>query len=315
MYEPINGLKELTTDEPLAPGHRVCPGCSATLVVRQVLLAAPKDVIVANATCCLEVSTTVYPYSAWRRPWIHSAFANTAAVASGIEIGLRALAKRGEAKEHPIIAFGGDGGTYDIGIQALSGALERGQRFLYVCYDNEAYMNTGIQRSGGTPKSAWTTTSYVGSDRVGKIETKKDLMAIVVAHSIEYAATASISHWKDLMTKVRKALSKDGPTFLHVIAPCTRGWRFESSRTIAMAKLAVATRFFPLYEVDDGVYKLTVPVPSPKPVEDYLRVQGRYSHLLDPKHSKELEVLKKEIEDNYKRLERLSLLTPQLVNG
>ena len=315
MYEPIKGLKELPVEEPLAPGHRLCPGCSASLVVRQVLLAAPKDVVIANATSCLEVSTTVFPYSSWRRPWIHSAFENTAAVASGIEVGFKALARRGEGKEHPIIAFGGDGGTYDIGIQALSGAMERGHRFLYVCYDNEAYMNTGIQRSGGTPRGAWTTTSAVGSARFGKAETKKDLMGIVVAHNVPYAASASISHWKDLMTKVRKALSKDGPTFMHVLAPCTRGWRYDASRTIEMSKLAVATRCFPLYEVENGVYKLTVPVPSPKPVEDYLKVQGRYSHLLLPKYSKELETLKMEVEGNYRRLERLSLLTPQLVNG
>jgi len=315
MYEPIKGLKELPLEEPLAPGHRVCPGCGATLVVRQVLLAAPKDVVITNATSCLEISTSVFPYSAWRRPWIHSAFENTAAVASGVEVGFTALARRGEGKEHPIIAFGGDGGTYDIGLQALSGAMERGHRFLYVCYDNEAYMNTGIQRSGGTPRGAWTTTSAVGSARYGKKETKKDLMGIVVAHKVEYAATASISHWKDLMTKVRKALSKDGPTFMLVTAPCTRGWRYEASNTVEMAKLAVATRVFPLYEVENGVYKLTVPVPSPKPLEDYLKVQGRYSHMLLPKYSKELESLKMEVEGNYKRLEKLSLLTPQLVNN
>ena len=154
MYEQVKGLKELPMDEPLSPGHRLCPGCGASLVVRQVLLAAPKDTIVANATGCLEVSTALYPYSAWNRPWIHSAFENAPAVASGIEAGFKALTKRGEAEEHPIVVFGGDGGTYDIGFQALSGAIERGQRFLYVCYDNEAYMNTGIQRSGGTPRGS-----------------------------------------------------------------------------------------------------------------------------------------------------------------
>jgi pyruvate ferredoxin oxidoreductase beta subunit len=313
MYEPIKGLKELPTEEPLSPGHRLCPGCGASLVVRQVLLAAPKDTVIANATGCLEVSTTIYPFSAWNRPWIHSAFENAAAVASGIEVGFKALARRGEGREHPVIAFGGDGGTYDSGLQALSGAIERGHRVLYVCYDNEAYMNTGIQRSGGTPRGAWTTTSAVGSARLGKTENKKDLMGIVVAHHVPYAATASISHWKDLMTKVRKALSKDGPTFLHVLAPCTRGWRYDASRTVKMAKLAVDTRVFPLYEVEDGVYRLTVPVTSPKPVEDYFKAQGRFSHLLLPQHSKELEEIKTDIEKNYRRLEKLSQLTPQLL--
>jgi pyruvate ferredoxin oxidoreductase beta subunit len=312
MFEPIKGLKELPTDEPLSPGHRLCPGCGASIVVRQVLLAAPKDTIVAEATGCLEVSTALYPYSAWNRPWIHSAFENAAAVASGIDSGFKALARRGEGKEHPIVVFGGDGGTYDIGIQALSGALERGHRFLYVCYDNEAYMNTGIQRSGGTPLGAWTTTTQVGPARAGKQELKKDLVSIVVAHRVPYAATASISHWRDLMTKVRKALSKDGPTFLHVMAPCTRGWRFDSEKTIRMARLAVETRLFPLYEVDNGVYKITFPVPAPKPVDDYLKLQGRYGHLFQPQNAAELDAIRKGVDENYRRLEKLSQLTPQL---
>jgi pyruvate ferredoxin oxidoreductase beta subunit len=311
LYEPIKGLKELPMEEPLSPGHRLCPGCGASIVVRQILLAAPKDAIIAEATGCLEVSTALYPYSAWNRPWVHSAFENAAAVASGIESGFKALARRGEAKEHPIIVFGGDGGTYDIGLQALSGAIERGHRFLYVCYDNEAYMNTGIQRSGGTPLGAWTTTTQVGSARAGKQETKKDLMSIVVAHHVPYAATASISHWKDLMTKVRKALSKEGPTFLHVMAPCTRGWRFDSAKTIRMSRLGVETRFFPLYEVEDGAYRITFPVASPKPVEEYLKLQGRYAHLFLPQNAAELEAVKMGVDMNYKRLEKLSQLAVQ----
>jgi len=305
LVEPIKGLKELPMEEPLSPGHRLCPGCGASIVVRQILLAAPKDAIIAEATGCLEVSTALYPYSAWNRPWVHSAFENAAAVASGVESGFKALTKRGEGREHPIIVFGGDGGTYDIGIQALSGAIERGHRFLYVCYDNEAYMNTGIQRSGGTPLGAWTTTTQVGSARAGKVEAKKDLMSIIVAHHVPYAATASISHWRDLMTKVRKALSKDGPTFLHVMAPCTRGWRFDSAKTIRMSRLAVETRLFPLYEVEDGAYRITFPVPSPKPVEEYLKMQGRYAHLFLPQNAAELEAIKSGVDANYKRLEKL----------
>jgi pyruvate ferredoxin oxidoreductase beta subunit len=312
LYEQVKGLKELTMEEPLAPGHRLCPGCGASLAVRQVLLAAPKDTVVANATGCLEVSTALYGYSAWNRPWIHSAFENAAAVASGIEAGFKALSRRGEGSEHPIIVFGGDGGTYDIGLQALSGAIERGHRFLYVCYDNEAYMNTGIQRSGGTPRGAWTTTTQVGSAQSGKKETKKDLISIVVAHRVPYAATASVSHWRDLMNKVRKALSKEGPTFLHVMAPCTRGWRYDSAKTVKIAKLAVDTRFFPLYEVEGGVYRITFPVPSPKPVDEYLRAQGRYGHLFLPQNAGELEAVKSEVEENYRRLEKLSQLTGQL---
>lgn len=306
MYVPLKGLKELSTNEPLAPGHRLCPGCGAGIVLRQVLLAAPEDTVVVNATGCVNVSTAVYPYSAWNRPWMHSAFENTAAIASGVEAGFKALAGRGVGKEHPIVAFAGDGGTFDIGFQALSGALERGHRLLFVCYDNEAYMNTGIQRSSGTPIGAWTTTTAVGSARLGKVEAKKDLMSIVVGHHVPYAATASVSHWRDLMTKVRKALSKNGPTFMHIMAPCTRGWRYDNSKTIRVARLAVETRLFPLYEVEDGVYRMTFPVASPKPIEDYLKMQGRYSHLFLPQAASELVALKKGIEDNYSRLEKLS---------
>ncbi|HME18913.1 MAG TPA: thiamine pyrophosphate-dependent enzyme [Nitrososphaerales archaeon] len=312
MYQQVKGLKELPLQEPLSPGHRLCPGCGASIVVREVLLAAPSDTVVVNATGCLEVSTALYGYSAWNRPWIHSAFENAAAVASGIDAGFKALARRGEGEEHPIVVFGGDGGTYDIGIQALSGAMERGHRFLYVCYDNEAYMNTGIQRSGGTPRGAWTTTTQAGSARAGKTEAKKDLMAIVVAHHVPYAATASISHWRDLMNKVRKALSMDGPTFLHVMAPCMRGWRFDGAKTVRMSRLAVETRTFPLYEVEGGVYRITVPVPSPKPAEEFLKAQGRYSHLFLPQNAAELETVKREIEGNYIRLEKMSQLTGQI---
>jgi pyruvate ferredoxin oxidoreductase beta subunit len=284
------------------------------MVVRQVLLAAPKDTVVATATGCLEVSTALYPHSAWNRPWIHSAFENAAAVASGIEAGFKALSRRGEGGLHPIVVFGGDGGTYDIGLQALSGAIERGHRFLYVCYDNEAYMNTGIQRSGGTPYGAWTTTTPFGTVRAGKTETKKDLVAIVAAHHVPYAATASISHWKDLMNKVRRALNKDGPTFIHVLAPCTRGWRFDNAKTVKIAKMAVETRFFPLYEVEDDVYRITVPQPNPKPVEEYLKLQGRYHHLLTPAYQEALESLKGEVDANYRRLEKLSQLTAEMAS-
>jgi len=311
LYIPVRGLKELPVEEPLAPGHRLCPGCGASLVVRQILLAAPKDTVVANATGCLEVSSAIYGFSAWNRPWIHSAFGNAAAVASGIEAGFKALARRGDGTEHPIVVFGGDGGTYDIGFQALSGAIERGHRFLYVCYDNEAYMNTGIQRSGGTPRGAWTTTSQVGAAQSGKREARKDLVSIVVAHRIPYAATASISHWRDLMNKVRKALSVDGPTFLHVMAPCTRGWRYDASKTVRMSRLAVETRFFPLYEVERGIYRITVPVPSPKPLEEYLKSQGRYSHLFLPQHSSQLEALKSDVDGDYRRIERFAQMTEQ----
>jgi len=308
-YKPIRTLFELPTEENLAPGHRMCSGCGVTIGVRQILLAAPKDVIVVTATGCLEVSTVAYPYTAWRCPWVHVAFENAAAVASGIEAALKALERKGYGKRHPVIAFGGDGGTYDIGIQALSGALERGHRLLYVCYDNEAYMNTGIQRSGGTPYGTWTTTTPFGKVRPGKTEVKKNLMGIVVAHGIPYAATASISHWKDLMNKVRKALSYDGPSFIHLLTPCNRGWRFDPAQTIRIAKLAVETRYFPLYEVENGVYRITVPVPRPKPIEEFIKVQGRLRHLLRPEYADALAIFKKQVEDYYSYIEMMTKAT------
>ena len=295
-FEPVRSLKELPTEENLAPGHRMCSGCGVTIGIRQVLLAAPKDVIIVNATGCLEVSTAAYPYTAWHVPWVHVAFENTAAVASGIEAALKALERKGLGKRYHVIAIGGDGGTFDIGLQALSGALERGHRMLYICYDNEAYMNTGIQRSGGTPYGTWTTTTPYGKAKPGKTEMKKNLMGIAVAHGIPYAATASISHWRDLMNKVRKALSYDGPTFIHLLTPCDRGWRFDPSLTVQIAKLAVQTRYFPLYEVENGRYRITVPVPRPLPLEEFIKVQGRMRHLLRPEYADALAELKRQVE-------------------
>lgn len=304
-FTPVRTLRELPTEEGLAPGHRMCSGCGVSIGIRQVLLAAPKDVIIVNATGCLEVSTAAYPYTAWRVPWVHVAFENAAAVASGIEAALKALERKGLGKKHPVIAIGGDGGTYDIGIQALSGALERGHRMLYICYDNEAYMNTGIQRSGGTPYGTWTTTTPYGKVWPGKTQMKKNLMGIVVAHGIPYAATASISHWRDLMNKVRKALSYDGPTFIHLLTPCNRGWRFDPQLTVQIARLAVQTRYFPLYEVENGRYNITVPVPTPLPLEEFIKAQGRMAHLLRPEYANALAELKKQVEQYWNYIQTM----------
>lgn len=273
-------LKELTTEEPLAPGHRLCAGCGASTAARMALKMARGPTVVVNATGCLEVASTIYPFTAWRIPWVHVAFENAAAVASGIEAGFKGLAKRGAWNKCPdIIAFGGDGGTFDIGLQALSGALERGHDFVYICYDNEAYMNTGIQRSGATPHGASTTTSPAGSKIPGKTEWKKDFAGICAAHGIEYVATATVAYWNDYMTKVQKAIEVDGPAVVHVLAPCPRGWRCDSADSIKMARLAVQTRSFPVYEVEKGKYKLSIKVTKPTPVEELLKAQGRFNHL------------------------------------
>jgi pyruvate ferredoxin oxidoreductase beta subunit len=283
-------LQEISEKEDmLASGHRLCAGCGASIIVRQVLLAARDPIIVSNATCCLEVSTSIFPFSAWKVPWIHSAFENASATISGVETAYRAMKKKGKiTKKVKFIAFGGDGGTYDIGIQSLSGALERGHSFLYICYDNEAYMNTGIQRSGATPLGAMTTTSPAGRVIPGKKEFRKDLTKIVAAHGIPYVAQASPSQYNDLMTKVQKALSFDGPTFINVISPCPRGWRHDTNVTIAMAQEAVDTCFWPLFEIEKGTWKLTSvskDIADGKrkklSIEEWLKKQGRFKHLFE----------------------------------
>ena len=277
------GLKELSKrQELLSGGHRACAGCAATIVVRQVLLAAGSDVVVGCATGCLEVVTTIFPYSAWRVPYIHNAFENVAATVSGVEASYKSLKRQGKIKKDlRFIAFGGDGGTYDIGLQALSGAAERGHRMLYICYDNEAYMNTGIQRSSATPLGAATSTCPAGDKIPGKTQFHKDMTKIMVAHRIPYVAQASPSHWSDLVEKVQKALSKNGPSFINIVSPCHRGWRYPMEKTIEMARLAVETCYWPLYEVDEGTWRITY-VPKEKlPLAEWTGQQGRFSHLKD----------------------------------
>jgi len=295
-------VKDLIEKEDLLlKGHRMCAGCIPATAIRLALKAVRGPTIVANATGCLEVATTILPYTSWAIPWIHSAFENAASTAAGIEAAIRALKKRGSLKyEHvDIIAIGGDGGTYDIGFQALSGALERGHDMLYILYDNEAYMNTGIQRSGGTPLCAWTTTSPAGTVIPGKPEWKKPIAHIVAEHRIPYVATASPAYPADLANKIRKGLEAEGPAFVHIICPCPRGWRFPPNEGIKIARLAVQTCVFPLWEAElkDGFmeYKLSPPslaiAKKPKlkkPVEEYLMPQGRFSHLFKPERREDL---------------------------
>jgi len=297
--------------ELLMPGHRACAGCGPAIAYRQILKATRGPVIATNATGCMEVVTTIYPYTSWRIPWIHTAFENVAANASGIDAALKAMKKKGQLKydQVDIIAFAGDGGTYDIGIQALSGAVERGHDFLYVLYDNEAYMNTGIQRSGGTPHAAWTTTSPAGRVIPGKPEFKKPIADIIVAHDIPYVATASIANWRDLIAKVRKGLEINGPAFLHVLAPCPRGWRYDTSKTVEVARLALETCVFPLWEAVDGEYSLSAPSKvfalkpdRKKPAEEYLRVQGRFRHLFAPKFEHVVKEIQDDVDKRWNRL-------------
>jgi len=299
-------IKELSKmPERLTGGHRLCAGCGASIAVRQVLMGTKDPIVAGSATGCLEVSTTIYPFTAWNVPFIHNAFENAAATMSGVETAFRALKKKGKiTKDIKFVVFGGDGGTYDIGLQSLSGALERGHRFVYVCYDNGAYMNTGIQRSGATPFGASTTTAPAGKASFGKSQHKKDLTAIVAAHNIPYVAQASISNWNDLVTKAEKAFKADGPAFLNILAVCHRGWRVKMDSAISVAKLAVETGFWPLYEVENGVWKFTYVPKQRKPVEEFLKVQGRFKHLFREENKQELINIQKDVDADWARLEK-----------
>ncbi len=297
-------LKELSNKEILiSSGHRACAGCGFPIIIKQALLAAENPVVVACATGCMEVCTTIYPYTAWKVPFIHNAFENAASTLSGVEAAYKSLSRQGKLdKKIDFIAFGGDGGTYDIGFQALSGAMERGHNMLYICYDNQAYMNTGIQRSSATPRGANTTTSPAGTESYGKKQYRKDLSAVMVAHEIPYVAQASPSNWNDLVTKVKKALAVEGPAFMNIIQPCVLGWKYPSDQSIELAKLAVDTCFWPLYEVENGDYKLTYRPKEKKPVEDWLKRQGRFRHLFKPENAEILKEIQEDIDTRWSRL-------------
>ncbi len=271
----------VTKKEFFAPGHRACIGCGEALAVRLACKALGQNTIIANATGCMEIVSSPLPYTSWCVPWIHTLFENTAAVASGIESGLKMLVKKGRIAQQEIrvVAMAGDGGTSDIGIQALSGALERGHNFLYICFDNEAYMNTGIQRSSATPFGASTTTSPAGKVSIGQVTWKKNMPAIAAAHNIPYVATACPSYPFDLMAKVEKGAATPGPAYIHILSVCPTGWRCATDLTIRIGRLAVETGIFPLYEVEDGKYRLNFDFPQLRPVTDYMKLQGRFRHL------------------------------------
>ena len=292
-------------------GHRACAGCGPAAVLRLIMKATRGPTIVTEATGCMEVVSSIYPFTSWGVPWLHTAFETAASNASGIEAALKVLKRKGKMKKGhvDVIAFAGDGGTYDIGIQALSGAVERGHDFLFVLYDNEAYMNTGIQRSGGTPHGAATTTSPAGSVMPGKLEYKKPIAEIMLAHELEYVATASPYYWRDLLVKVRKGLEVKGPAFLHVFAPCPRGWRSNPAKTVEYSKLAVESCVFPVWEAVNGKHALSTPSKlialapqKKKPVSDYLRGQGRFRHVFAPKNAKLLDEIQRVTDERWEQL-------------
>ena len=294
------GKNLVSTKELLAEGHNFCIGCGEALAMRLACKAIGENMIIGMATGCDEVCTTPLPVTSWRVPWIHTLFENVGAEISGVEAGLKALMRKGKIAKRDIkcIGMAGDGATSDIGVQALSGAIERGHNFLYICWDNEAYMNTGIQRSSSTPYGASTTTAPAGKVSIGQKTRKKNMVEICVAHDIPYAATACPSYPFDLMNKVKKGAEVKGPAYVHILCPCCTGWRYPSKITIQMGRLAVETGIFPLYEVENGRYRLNVDRPTLKPVEEYLKPQGRYRHLTD----KDIQEIQEMVNEDYARL-------------
>jgi pyruvate ferredoxin oxidoreductase beta subunit len=306
----MSRLKTLVRREagtpPLRGGHSLCQGCGIPMVVRTVLDSIETPVVVVSATGCLEVATTRYPSTAWNVPWLHVAFENAAAAASGVESAYRALRRRGalpQNDELTFVVFAGDGGTYDIGLQALSGALERGHRFVFVCYDNQAYMNTGVQRSGATPFGAATTTSPAGLVSLGKLQQRKDMTAIAAAHRIPYVAQAAAGpYWQDLSVKAARAAKADGPAFLNVLADCPLGWGHEARVSPSIVSGAVESCLWPLYEVDRGRYRLTYR-PTPKlPVEPWLRAQKRFEHVFRPEADGLLDEIQRHVDEDWEAL-------------
>lgn len=279
----------------IASGHTMCAGCGVAVAVNLISRAAPKDIIVSCATSCLEVTTSAYPTTSWNVPWIHCAFETSASVASGVEAAVRKM-----GKPWKVLGIAGDGGTFDIGFQALSGMLERGQNITQVCVDNECYANTGVQRSGATPFGSSTTTSPAGKVSFGKTEWKKPLAEIVASHRIPYVASASVAYPPDLIAKMKKAFENQ-PSFVHIHCPCPTGWRFDVSQTINIAKLAVETGMWALYEIEDGKLRISKRVTDRKPIEEYLKTQGRFKHLKE----QEINKIQKHTDAEYERLETL----------
>ncbi len=297
LYAP----RLINKQELLSSGHRACSGCAEVLAVRLMAKALGENTVIASATGCMEIVSSMFPTTAWQVPWIHVAFENAASVASGIEAGLKALRKKGKIDNRyiKVVGMGGDGATMDIGFQALSGAMERGHDMIYVCFDNEAYMNTGIQRSSGTPMGASTTTAPAGKVSMGQKTWKKNMPEIMVAHDIPYVATACPSYPLDFIRKIEKAKSIQGPSYIHCFAVCPTGWRAASQTAVSMGRLAVETGVFPLYEVENGQYRVSPDMPKKlKPIKDYFKSQGRFRHLGEA----EIETIQKKVVSEYQKI-------------
>ena len=303
-----NVKEMMSKKDRLAPGHRMCAGCGATIGVRAVLRALHEEdhAVIANATGCLKVSSFMYPYTAWEDSYIHNAFENAGATLSGVETAYKVLKKRGKLPENEnfkFIAFGGDGGTYDIGFQSLSGAMERGHDLVYVCYDNGAYMNTGIQRSSATPMYADTTTTPAGKCSDGKMQNRKDLASIIADHDVAYVGQSTFTlNFNDLHKKAEKAIYTEGASFLNLMTPCPRGWRYPTEDIMEICRLAVETCYWPLFEVEHGKWRLTYEPKKKLPIEDFLRPQGRFKHLFKPGNEHLIEEFQAEVDRRWEDL-------------
>lgn len=305
-------LKEIANKKnPLSSGHRTCRGCTAIPeITRTIIRASDKPVIVACATGCMEVTTTIYPQTSWNVPWIHSTFESAAALISGIESAHKVMLKKHKSiceirgrfvpiRDYNFIAFAGDGGSYDIGLQALSGMLERGHNCLFVCYDNQAYMNTGNQRSSATPYAAATETTPKGKEQF-----RKNLTKIAIAHDIPYVAQAAVSHWQDLYTKAEKAFKIKGPKFINVLAPCPLGWGFPDDMGIAIARMGVETNFWPLYEFEKNEYNINYKPANRKPIEEFLKPQKRFKHLFKLENKHLISKIQKHVDSEWENLNK-----------
>jgi len=305
-------LKDLAKmEDRLVAGHGMCLGCGIPLIFKVVLRATEDPLIIANATGCLEVCTTIFPRTSWNMTWVHSAFENAASTIAGVEAMYKALKRRGKIPKDKTIKFmgvGGDGGTYDIGLQALSGAMERGHDIVYLCYDNNAYANTGGQRSSATPLGASATTSPAGEQSPGKLQWRKDLTKILAAHNVPYVAQASPTRWQDLYNKAKKAFEIEGPAFLNVLCLCPTEWKYEESKGIQLAKIAVDTCVWPLYEVENGKYKINYKPKEKKSVLEWIKPQGRFRHLFKEENAWVLEEFQKKVDEEWEELNSLAVL-------
>ena len=306
-------LKDLTSiEDRLVAGHGMCLGCGIPLIFKIILRATESPLIIANATGCLEVCTTIFPRTSWNVSWVHSAFENAASTIAGVEAMYKSLKRQGKIpkdKEIKFMGVGGDGGTYDIGLQALSGTVEREHDIVYVCYDNNAYANTGGQRSSATPMGASATTSPQGSESPGKLQWRKDLTKVLVAHNIPYVAQASPHRWQDLYNKAKKAFETEGPAFLNVLCICPTEWKYDESQGIRLAQLASDTCVWPLYEVENGKYKIHYKPKEKKPVLEWLKSQGRFRHLFEEKNAPILEEIQKQVDKDWEDLNKLASLS------